>query len=183
MSRLKIACAIVAPVLVCAVMYATAEAEPPAGMSAKSSVLVGTFDSRAVAIAHYRSDAFDQEMKALKTEFEKAKAAGDEKRAKELEAEGPARQELVHKQGFGTYPVDNILEKITDKLPGIADQAGVDVIVSKWDIAYQRPGVELVDITELMVTLFNPDAKTLEAIGEVRKKTPVSSELLEKHVH
>jgi hypothetical protein len=108
-------------------------------------------------MAYVRSEAFERRFKGLKAEYEKAKATGDQKRVEELEAQGREGQELVHKQGFGTWPVDNILDTIKEKIPGIAKQAGVDVVVSKWHVVYQRSGVELVDVTDLMVEPFDPD--------------------------
>jgi hypothetical protein len=135
--------------------------------------VVGTFDSRAVAIAYARSETFIKYIQGLRSELEKAKTEGNEKRIKELETEGPALQELIHKQGFGTWPVDNILEQIKDKIPDIAKEAKVDVIVSKWNIVYQQKGVEFVDITDFMVKPFNPDEATLNIVEEIKKQDPV----------
>ena len=144
-------------------------------------VRVGTFDSRALAMAYFGSEAFNRQLNDLRAEHEKAKAAGDAKRVKELDTEGPALQELMHKQGFSTWPVDNILEKIKGKISEIATQADVEVIVSKWDIVYQRSGVEFVDVTDLMVRPFDPDEETLKTIADIQKKDPVPLEKLKKH--
>jgi len=120
-------------------------------------------------------------MKDMRAEYEKEKAAGDEKRVKELEAEGPAQQELMHKQGFGTWPVDDILERIKGKIPEIASRADVEVIVSKWNIVYQGPGVEFVDVTERMVEPFDPDEGTLKIVREIQAQDPVPLEELKDH--
>ncbi len=149
-----------------------------AAQTSGATVRVGTFDSRALALAYYRSEPFNAQIQKLKAEHEKAKAAGNEQRAKELSAEGQAQQELGHKQGFGTWPVDNILETIKRQIPEIARQANVDVIVSKWNIVYQRPGVEFVDVTDLMVKPFNPDEATLKIIKEIQKQDPIPLEEL-----
>jgi hypothetical protein len=149
--------------------------------SEKSELRVGTFDSRAVAIAYARSETFNRNIKELKAEHGKAKAAGDEKRVKELEAKGKSQQELLHKQGFSTWPVDNILDQIKGEIPEIAKQADVDVIVSKWDIVYQRSGVEFIDVTDLMVKQFNPDEETLKVLNELQKHAPVPLEELKEH--
>ncbi len=146
-----------------------------------SKVRVGTFDSRALAIAYGRSEPFLRYIEGLEAEYEKAKAAGDEKRVKELEAEGPAQQELLHKQGFSTWPVDNILEKIKGEIPEIAKQADVDVIVSKWDIVYQGSGIEFIDVTDLMVKQFDPSEETLKILEELQKQDPVPLEEFKKH--
>lgn len=151
--------------------------EAPAG------VRVGIFDSRAIALAHYRSPAFKSRIAALHAELEKAKKAGDTKKIAELEKKGPELQALVHRQGFGTWPVDDILKKIDEQIPDIAEAAKVDLIVSRWDLVFERPGVELVDVTEALVRPFEPDAETLKIIRDIRKKDPVPLEELEKHRH
>jgi len=69
-------------------------AEKAAAQTAKP-LRVGTFDSRAVALAYYRkfykSPEFTASLKKLKEDHDQAKAAGDEEKAKRLEAEGPCR--------------------------------------------------------------------------------------------
>jgi hypothetical protein len=101
------------------------------GSTAKTRV--GIYDSRAVAVAFAGSAAFNRWLSNLKAEHEKAKASGDQKRVAELEAEGAARQRLLHMQGFSTAPVTNILDQIKDKLPAINEKAGVSMLLSKWD--------------------------------------------------
>lgn len=146
-------------------------------------IRIGTFDSRALAMAWYRSPTFKEQMSELHAAHQRARASGDEERVKELEARGPTMQDLMHKQGFGTWPVDNILEKIKDEIPGIAEQAGVSVIVSKWDIVHQTSGIEFVDVTDQMVAPFEPDEATRKVIEEIREKKPVPLEQLENHQH
>jgi hypothetical protein len=144
-------------------------------------IRIGTFDSRAVAVAYGRSNEFKSQIDELMANYEKAKASGDEKRVKEFEAEGPARQELLEKQAFSTWPVDNILEQIEDEIPKIAKQADVDVIVCKWDVIYQRSEVEFVDVTDLMINLFDPDEETLKIVEELKATDPIPLEELEEH--
>ena len=163
-------------------------AEPAAGdAAAKASkpLRVGTFDSRAVALAYYRkfltSPEFTAHLNKLKEEHDKAKAAGDEEKAKRLEAEGRAGQAHSHAQVFGSAPIDEITAKIKDQLPEIAKQAGVDVIVSKWSLAYRSPDAQFVDVTEPMAKLFKPDEATWKMIRELPKHRPLSAEELKKH--
>ncbi len=129
----------------------------------------------------FGSEAFNRQLNDLRAEHKKAKAAGDVKRVKELDVEGPALQELMHKQGFSTWPVDNILEKIEGKVAEIATQADVEVIVSKWDIVYRGSAVEFVDVTDLMVKPFNPNKATLKIIKDIQKQAPVPLEKLTDH--
>ncbi len=153
-----------------------AQPEPKAGAARRA----GTFDSRAVAVAYYRSEAFRREIQGLKAEFEKAKAAGDEKRMKELDARGSASQDLAHKQSFGTWPIDNVLAAVKGRLPDVARDAAVGLLVSKWSVAYLDPAADTVDVTDSLVSLFAPDETTLKIVAEVRKQEPLSPEALAK---
>ena len=181
MTKFRMTCVVIVFVLAGLAMYTTVGAQQSQEKISGSKVRVGTFDSRALAMAYYRSEAFLRQINNLRTKYEKAKAAGDEERVKELEIEGSAQQELMHKQGFGTWPVDNILERIKGKIPEIAAQADVEVIVSKWNIVYKRSGTEFVDVTGHMVKPFDPDEDTLRMIKEIQEQDPVPLEELKGH--
>jgi hypothetical protein len=155
----------------------------PAQKAQRAGLRVGTFDSQAVAVAFAASEIFGRQLRQLKEEYHKAKAAGDEERVKKLETEGRAQQEQFHRQGFGTAPVDEILQHIKDELPAIAKRAGVDVIVSKWAITYSVPDAQLVDVTDLIVEPFKPNGRTKRIIRELRDKPPLPPEEIEKHQH
>ncbi|MHC4266746.1 MAG: hypothetical protein ACYSUK_12575 [Planctomycetota bacterium] len=154
----------------------------PAKTIDKTTVIVGTFDSRAVACSWFRSKAHLQEIDDMRVEYEKAKAEGNEKRVKELEEEGPKSQELAHKQVFGNEPIDNVLKEIEKELPKIAAEAGVDMLISKWEISYQNDSAKFVDVTWEMANLFEPDEETIEVIKELLKQKPVPTDKL-KHNH
>lgn len=79
----------------------------------------------------------------------------------------------MHKRTFSTASVADILEKVKTELPKIAEKAGVDIIVSKWEAVYKNPSIEIVDITSHLVKLFNPDEKTLKTIEDLRKQIPI----------
>ncbi len=151
-------------------------AEPPAGKGERGRLRVGTFDSRALPIAYANSEVFRRELAKLMEEHKKAKAAGDTERVKKLEEQGKAGQVRFHEQGFSTGRVDNILEHIKDKLPAIAREAKVDLIVSKWDVVYQDPAVEVVDVTELVVKPFNPNERARGWIKDLQKVAPIPLE-------
>ncbi|MCP3918874.1 MAG: hypothetical protein GY711_25285 [bacterium] len=150
------------------------------------TVVVGTFDSRAIAVAHVQSPGFRDYLIAQKADveriLERAKAAGDEELVAQLEALGPAMQKRLHEQGFGTAPVADILARIEDELPGIAAKAGVDVIVSKWTLTYRSPGAKFVDVTGLIAAEFDPDERTLKMIQSTMETDPVPLDEIE-HDH
>ena len=145
------------------------------------SVKVGVFDSRCVAMAFYRSQQFNDELKEMYAGLEAAKKSGDEEAAREAEARGIELQDLMHKQGFGTWPIDNILKRIDGQLPGVTDKAGVDLIVSKWHVVYRRDKTVPVDVTDQLAALFEPDEATLKLIEEIRSKDPVPHDQLTPH--
>ena len=157
-----------------------AAAEETPGRVEKAGLRIGIFDSRAVAVAYAASDVHNRLIKQMMEQHAEAKAAGDKQKVAELEARGKAQQDQLHQQGFGTASVAGILETIKDQLPAIARQAGVDLIVSRWDVVYQTPGVELTDITGELVKPFNPSARTLKTIEELQKLPPVSLEELKR---
>ena len=89
---------------------------------------VGIYDNRAIACAYAGSKFLETAMTEATKEHEKAKAAGDTKRVKELEAWGEKQQRKLHRQGFGRALVDDILARVKDKFPEVACKTGVNVI-------------------------------------------------------
>ena len=130
--------------------------------SKENTLRIGVYDSRAIAVAYGNSTEFRKSLEAVTADYQKAKAAKDDKRVKEIETQMKARQRRAHEQGFSTGSVANIMARIKDSLPGVAKKAGVDVIASKWEVNYQSPEVKLVDVTDDLVALFHVSAKGLE---------------------
>ena len=141
-------------------------------------VRVGIYDSRAIAVAYARSDMMRQWMAGLRAERDKAKAAGDENKVRELEARGGEQQKRFHEQGFGTASVANLMDRIRDRIPAVAQEAGVVLIVSKWEVMYKDPAIEYVDVTLPLVRNFTTDAQALQTVEELMKQPPVPLEAL-----
>ena len=133
---------------------------------------IGVYDSRAVAVAYCSSAEFRDAMKSVKADYDKAKAAKDEKRMKEMEARMKSQQRRQHEQGFSTASVGAIMAKVGTSLPALAEQTGVQLIVSKWEVNYRSGEVEVVDVTDLIVGLFNVDQRALKQIEEIRGQLP-----------
>ena len=145
---------------------------------AAAPIRIGVFDSRAIAIAYWRSPDGMRQLQALHDEYAKAKAAHDDTRAKELEQEGPWQQVRMHQQAFSTATVASILEKVSDRLPAVAKDAGVSAIVSKWEVPYRDASIETVDVTLPLVKLFTQDPKMLSMIDQIEAQPPVPFEKL-----
>lgn len=137
---------------------------------------VGVYDSRAVAVAWGNSTEFQAFLKPIEAEHKKAREAKDEKRAKEIEAQMKLRQRRAHEQGFSTGSVASIMERIKDRLPDIAKAANVQIIVSKWELNHQAAGVELVDVTDQIVALFQVSERGLQWSREIQAKKPLPIE-------
>ncbi len=148
--------------------------------TAAKPIRVGVYDSRAIAMAFAASDMFNEEMQGTRKEYETAKADGNETRVKEIDESMQAMQRKFHQQGFGTASVDDILARIKGELPGIAEAAGVDIIVSKWAINYQSSDANLTDVTLQVVAPFNPSERTLQIINDLKNKQPLSAKDLEQ---
>ena len=137
---------------------------------------IGTFDSRCVATAYGRSADFMKEIDVLKNEVAKAKENGNEELAKELEQQGSTKQVLMHQQVFSNGSINNILEKMKDKLPTLAKENNVKMILSKWEIPFADETFEYVDITDQLVKFFNPDDATQKIIDEIKAMEPIPIE-------
>lgn len=137
---------------------------------------LGTYDSRAVAIA-YAPSRHNPVAEKLR-EHEAAKAKGDTQRVQELEAWGAAHQRQLHRQGFARVPVDDLLAHVADRLPDVAKAAGVDAIV--FGCNQHRADVELVDVTLAIVALYEPSEKTLEYVRSAMRTEPIALDVVEK---
>jgi hypothetical protein len=158
-----------------------AAAPAMAGSQEKGSaapVRLGIYDSRIVALAYGRSTEFEAHIKDMINRLEKAKAEGDEETVAKLKAEGPALQDQMHHQVFGNAPIPGIIERIEDRLPDIAREAGVDMIVCKWDVAFQNDAAQPVDVTMAMVALFNPTPETLKHAEQLKTQPPVPADAI-----
>jgi hypothetical protein len=62
--------------------------------------------------------------------------------------------------------------------PGIAAQAGVRMVVSKWEVQFSDTAVETVDVTLPLVMLFNPNEKVLQWVEQMKNQAPIAFEEL-----
>jgi hypothetical protein len=137
---------------------------------------VGTYDSRAIAVAYARSAHLQTRHADLMRRRAAAEAAGDDALKSEIEAQGGSLQLRLRLQGFSTAPVDDILDAVRDRLPDVARAAGVAAIMRSVD--FHGAEVEIVDVTDALVALFDPDADVLSIVAELRSQPPVALEVL-----
>lgn len=152
------------------------------GGAAKETI--GIYDSRAIAVAYAGSELHEAQLGKLKGDYDAAKAAGDEARVAALEKEGRDGQRQMHLQGFGTAPVDDILQHIQGDLDQIRADAGVVALVSKWDEAglAAHPDAARVDVTEALIDALHPSERQRKSAIDIQRHKPVPMDELEKHI-
>lgn len=136
---------------------------------------IGVYDSRAIAVA-YAGSVFQQKiLTELKEKHRKAKDAGDSAEVRRLETLGKDAQATLHKQGFGTAPVDDLLAHIAGELPRVRAVAGVTNFVSKWNQPEldRHKGARHIDVTMPLVDAFRPSATQRRRAIEIQSKPPV----------
>ncbi len=155
----------------CLVGLGSASTQTPSAAAAPATAAktrIGIFDTRGVALAYGRSKRADcmlARVNELTRAHDDAKAAGDEKRLQELESQGVAMQDQIHRQVFSGAPIPEVLALIKEDMPGIARQANVSLIAG--EVLYHGEDVELVDVTLEMCAPFEPDAATLKMIKDL----------------
>ncbi len=162
-------------VLVLGILSTSVSAQDPE----TTGPVIGTFDSRCVAAAYYRSEEFLADIAEQKAEYEEALQVGDTERADELGALGPEQQQLAHEQVFSRGDIDEIIWLIWSELPDVAEEAGVDLIVSTWDIIYRDESMQFVDVTDLLVLFFDPSEETLDLIESMRGMPAIPPQFLQ----
>jgi ribosomal protein S8E len=164
---------LIAMALLCSGIVDTAQ-EPKA-----DRIRIGTYDSRAIAIAYAASDY--NPVKEKMKEYDQAKAAGDQQRIKELEAWGEKHQRQLHRQGFANVPVHELLAQVKAKLPDIAKAHRLTAIVRQCDFVLEN--VEVVDVTQELVALFDPSEQVLKNVAMIKDKPYADLDELDKHQH
>jgi hypothetical protein len=147
----------------------------------KQLLRIGVYDSRSIAVAYAYSSFTDNLIQKISKEVHEAEAKGDVETAKKLRGKMEWEQKKRHLQGFGTMPVHQLLSPIKDKLPQIAIDTKVDIIVSKWEFDYISPDADVVDITDELVKLYEPNEKTLKTIEQFKNIKPAPEEEILEH--
>lgn len=145
--------------------------------------VIGIYDSRAVAYAHFVSPASEKALQQQMAEARAAKESGDTNKLAPLAAKLRAKQDQAHRQVFSTAPVDEALAAIKDRLPELQKQAGVTALVSKWDEATLKKykDAKTIDVTDQLVREFiQPNEQQSKTIQSIEKSKPLPLEKCEE---
>jgi len=136
---------------------------------------LGTYDSRIVTLAYSRSDHFAKVMNEMK-ESEAIMLSNDTVKMMETIYKIFTKQYILHQQVFSTGSSVYILDLVKDKLPQVANDAGVFAIVSKWELTFADPNIELVDLTMPVSKLFKPSGDFEKMVPDMQNQAPIPLE-------
>ncbi len=150
----------------------------PQGAGDVQQPIVAIYDSRAVAMAFVGSEIFAQSLREIRSEYDQATAGGDAATLDRIQLMMQQRQKDLHAQGFGTAPVDEILEHYSEPLAVLLDDAGAFILISKWneDDLAQYSGVPRKDVTVALIDLITTDPKQRQSALEILDQDPVVSD-------
>lgn len=122
---------------------------------------VGTFQPSQVAAELGLREKIQQEMAGLQQRMQTAQQSGDQQAMQAIQGEAQKIQQDM---------VQTFQETIDNALPGVAQDAGVELIAL--EVAYAADGVETVDVTESLVS-----ALGVEGSPEASESVPPALEL------
>ena len=159
-------------------------ADDSEGTAGKGVTSVGTYDSRLIAFAYW-SQKVDGKERLNHPDYNSANVAlaywsqdvGGKPRYEppvDDRLKGKEFGYMLHQQVFSCHEPVQALEYIAGKLPEVMEQAGVDVIVSKWDKEKlaKYDSTKFVDITDKLVELYDPTEEFLKGATGFDNSTP-----------
>ena len=139
-------------------------------------IKIGTYDSRIITFAFSRSAYFSQYLGKINVQNDSAVKANDSARITELGIQMLSYQHLLHLRVFGNGSVISIMDLVKDQLPEVAKSAGVSIILNKWELNYNDPSIEIIDVTDQIVQLFKPKEDIAKMEQEIRNIAPIPVE-------
>jgi hypothetical protein len=179
----QIITALLASLTVLALTAATVEHTSPSHKNA-AKLRIGIYDSRAVATAYCGTHMHEVQIKILDDALKEAKATGIPEKIRECDTAVWDARKRLHRQGFGTYPVDDILAKIPSEVAAIKTQVNISDLVSKWDnknlAKYKH--AERIDVTAQLIDAFHPSDRRRKVAEDIQKHKPLSPKAVENAI-
>ena len=154
----------------CTLLAMAAIAVLISGCSANPGVRIGVYDSRAIALAHGNSDEGKEFITGLMAEMAKAKAAKNDSIVQHIEKTVKMYQVLSHLRAFSVGSVTDILEKHKAEVDLVAKEAGVQAIVSKFELIYTGDNVTVIDVTLPLARIFKPSEQAMQWISGIQEQ-------------
>jgi hypothetical protein len=160
-------------------MFLSLSSHPLSAQTKTEIQKIGVYDSRVITFAWSRSSFFRDHQVKFAHQSDSAEKARDTARIRELSVHAVSYQHLLHQMVFSSGSVSAVIDLVRDKLPDVAKAAGVIMIVSKYELNYKDPSVEVVDLTGQIAQLFKPAENIDKMAGEISKSEPVPLEDLD----
>lgn len=144
-------------------------------------VRIGTYDSRAVALAWARSASHQRMIAAMASEAADSRRGGNIPRAEEIEQQLKQRQFMLHAVTFSNAPPTEALRSLQPHLEEVARKHGLVAIVDALD--YRAQDIQTVDLTETLVDRFEPTAETRKLAHEMRNRRVIDLYQATQHPH
>lgn len=145
-----------------------------------AKVRIGTFDSRLIALAYYSSKDYDKVIADFEKEYKDANLKHDSSLIKTLLVKGPVMQRMMNDRIYGKGTINDILDNYKERVAAIAKAENVVMAVSKWEIQYKIPNVELVDLTWKIMDIFHPGSQIIEWAKEGEKEVPMKDAIFQE---
>ena len=184
MTKARLAALVTIPcLLICGVLAAGQNRDPNSPpQKPGDTARVGVYDSRAVAAAYAGTARHEAEIRRLDEALAKAKDLGDAAEIKKADRAVWEARKRLHRQGFSTHPVDDILKQIPEEVKRIEKEAKVTALVSKWDAKKlaEFKKAEKVDVTLRLVDALKPSERQRRAALDIMKAKPVPPKQMEE---
>jgi hypothetical protein len=173
----NIICAVLVGILLSVTSYLRA-ADTLGQTNSAVSNRIGVYDSRAVAFAWFWTQAHQTNLNQQMEQAKAAKLAGETNIFKQLAKNLADEQKKMHHEVFGTEPAVEAMKSLEPRLPEIQQRAGISTLVSKWDAETlkKHETAQQIDVTDVLVSEFQPTAEQLKTIAEIKKQKPVPVE-------
>ncbi len=149
--------------------------------SSMTSKTIGVYDSRSVAIAFCGNPEHEANNAAELASLAKAKTAGDKAEIKRADAAVWESRKQMHRQGFGTAAVDDILVLYPNGTEALKKKHNLSALVSKWDKQTLKSyaGAKQIDVTEELVDILKPNARQRKSALQIQEHKPITNFQLE----
>jgi hypothetical protein len=144
-----------------------------------TKIRIGTFDSRLIALAYYGSKDYGKVIADFDKDYKDATLKKDSAVIKKLLVKGPVMQRMMNDRIYGKGTINDILDHYKDKITAIAKSQNVVMAVSKWEVQYKTPGVELIDLTWKIMDIFNPSSQVIQWAKAGEKELPIKDAIFE----
>ncbi|MEI8060603.1 MAG: hypothetical protein WCG67_10635 [Ferruginibacter sp.] len=106
-------------------------------------------------------------------QIDSAEKVRDTIRIKELSIWIMSHQHLMHQMVFSNGSIGFIMENVKGKLSELAKSKGVSIILSKWELSFSDPSIEIIDLTTPVAALFQPKENIEKMASEISREEPV----------